>query len=47
MWLFDLETTGLSVEENCIIEFGALKCARWRGGRLSYDLVKPGGGNHR
>ena len=22
---FDLETTGLSVEENCIIEFGALK----------------------
>ena len=27
---FDLETTGLSVEENCIIEIGALKVREGR-----------------
>ena len=40
---FDLETTGLSVEENCIIEVGALKVRGRRCGRAFYDFCKTGG----
>ena len=38
---FDLETTGLSVEENCIIEFGALKVQDGKVARRFMTFVKP------
>lgn len=38
---FDLETTGLSVEENCIIEFGALKVRDGAVADRFMTFVKP------
>ncbi len=38
---FDLETTGLSVEENCIIEFGALKVRDGAVAGRFMTFVKP------
>ena len=38
---FDLETTGLSVEENCIIEIGALKVRHGAVAGRFITFVKP------